>query len=78
MPIRFLKHSDSWCQKCNAPECHPTEPGKVIIRGLKVYDDQGAWSQCLNCAGYYKYRDGKIIYNDASGNPKLGWFCEPN
>ena len=27
------------CPECNSPEVHPTEEGKILIRGCKVYDE---------------------------------------
>jgi len=35
-----------WCPTCSAPECHPTEPGRVLIREYKVDTS----SHCLVCA----------------------------
>ena len=77
MPIQFTEHPDSFCPKCNAPETNPSDPNTIIIRAYKVYDDKGVWSQCLNCAGYYTYRDGKITPVQGRGDPAKGWFCEP-
>jgi hypothetical protein len=62
------------CPKCKAPESHPRLPDSVLIRGLKVYDEDGtAWSQCLVCSGYYDWFDWSLT--PENHDPKKGWFA---
>jgi hypothetical protein len=63
--------NDVTCPHCGASEMHPTEDW-LLICAFKVYDSQGAWSQCLVCAGYY---DEELNYDEEAGDPNKGWFC---
>ena len=67
---------DLTCPTCGATERHPTRENSVLIRGLKVFDDDGtAWSQCLVCSGYY---DENLIPHPNNGkgfhDEDKGWF----
>jgi hypothetical protein len=76
--IKFELTRDSWCPRCNAPEVDPEED-RLFIRGYKVYDDKGAWSQCLVCAGYYSEvigRPGQLEFSEEDGDSSKGWFVE--
>lgn len=72
----------AWCPKCGAPEDHPNQPGKVLIRGYKMSDQWGRWfSQCLVCAS----TTGPGGYNDdltawlgplTEEQAHQGWFTD--
>jgi hypothetical protein len=49
---------------------HP-DGDKLLIRGYKVSDSEGHWSQCLVCAGYY---DENLNVIDLAARPEGGWF----
>ena len=55
------------CIVCGAPEVNEAT-GLLNIRGYKVYDDHGAWSECLLCDFWFT-DDGWI--EDATGIHKL-------
>lgn len=63
------------CPECTAPESHPREEGKILIRAFKVSDKEGRWwSQCLVCSGFYK--DLKTLELQPEKHDKdKGWFC---
>ena len=63
------------CPKCGAEEMHP-DYYMLLIRANKVYDDEGCWSQCLICAGYYERKDPKDpgYPIDKMARLKGGWF----
>jgi hypothetical protein len=69
-------HEDewAWCPKCGSSESHPTDPDLILIRGNKVYDDFGCWSQCLVCAG--EYDENLKPLNKPRSELTGGWFCE--
>lgn len=70
------------CGLCGSGEVHPTQEGKVLIRGAKVSDGLGQWSQCLVCAsrlgegGY----DVNLSWRGAldQEQKQAGWFCTPH
>ncbi len=62
--------SEVTCPHCGAEEMHPTEDW-LLIRAYKIFDSQGAWSQCLVCAGYY---DAELNYSEERGEHTKGWF----
>ena len=39
------------CPVCGCPESNPDVPGTVNIRGFKVCDNYGWWSECLKDHG---------------------------
>lgn len=71
------------CPKCKAFEENPDDKDSVLVRGYKVFDEYGAWSQCLVCSGGYEVQ----VRREASGlvahyvwvgksDQNKGWFCE--
>jgi len=58
------------CPNCGNQELHPTE-NAILIRALKVFDEFGAWSQCLVCSGGY---DENLVWHENRHNPNAGWF----
>lgn len=61
------------CPKCGATEDHPHDRTKILIRACKLFDDKGAWSQCLVCSGFY---DKDLSETPENHNPEKGWFVE--
>ena len=68
-----------FCPHCEAPECHPTTPDRVLVRGFKHTDAKGHhWSQCLVCAsaagagGYDDSLDWQGPLNEDQRSQ--GWF----
>jgi hypothetical protein len=64
------------CPRCKSPEVNP-KTGKLFIRGFKVTDEKGHWSQCLVCSNYYAKPmiiGGSFIETPQNHQPKLGWF----
>jgi hypothetical protein len=66
-----------WCPKCGAPECHPTNDGKILIRGYKVDN----WSECLVCSSAVATNGGgydeNLVWHDPrpeGGQMDYGWF----
>lgn len=60
------------CPLCGASECHPSEGGRVLIRGFKVDN----LSQCMVCAGYYD-PDTLVVRSvreRPAGWEDKGWF----
>lgn len=73
MAIKVRKGKQPWCPKCGAGEMHPFRE-LLLIRAYKVYDDEGAWSQCLVCAGAY---DEDLNPLDKTKEELTGgWFVE--
>lgn len=71
---RFVtKTNRARCPKCGAPELMDND--HLFIRRLKVFDDEGAWSQCLVCAGFYNPLNFGVN-PPAEFNKAKGWFCE--
>jgi hypothetical protein len=60
------------CPTCGCDEEHPTRTDRILIRGCKVFDDRGCYSQCLVCAGYYN----ADLTDAKGGDPEKGWFVE--
>jgi hypothetical protein len=65
------------CPDCGAPEDHPTDRNRVLVRGYKLVDADGRhWSQCLVCAS----AEGRGGYNEELewtgplAGRELGWF----
>jgi len=59
------------------PEVNP-RTGKLFIRGYKVTDEHGDWSQCLVCSGFYQTVDarlGEYVETPHLHNKEKGWFC---
>jgi hypothetical protein len=63
--------SDLYCPKGHGPEIHPKDENKALIRAFKVFDEKGAWSQCLVCSGYY---DSKLNPTPEKHSDRKGWF----
>lgn len=67
------------CPKCGAPECHPTNPDAVLVRGTKVTTDKGTFSQCLVCASSWSQEGGydeKLEWSEpfVESKKNAGWF----
>ena len=64
------------CPKCGAPEIHPNDNNKALVRWFKVYDADGtSWSQCLVCAGYYtKFLTVLPEFLRPANWQERGWF----
>jgi len=65
-------HGELRCPTCGAVERHPTLKNAIVIRGLKVYDEHGAWSQCLRCSGLYSA--DLSTHDEENHDPAKGWF----
>ena len=61
------------CPQCGALEDHPTRDDAILIRGCKVHDKHGVWSQCLVCSGYY---DEDLKEQPTKHRNNKGWFVE--
>lgn len=71
--VRVVPGGELRCPRCGTVEDHPDgKRDKIVIRGAKVYDERGAWSQCLRCSGYYSA--DLSTWNEADHNPAKGWF----
>lgn len=61
------------CPRCGwLPECHPTEK-VLLVRGYKVSDDAGDWSQCLICSGLVS--PDLVVRGRECHDGEKGWFC---
>jgi len=62
------------CPHCKSKEEHPTDKNKILIKGYKVFDKTGIWSQCLVCSGYYDSKTLKVTKENHDNHK--GWFLE--
>ena len=70
--MRVIVYSDSCkCPVCGAEEMHPNGH-QLLIRGFKVFDTDGARSQCLVCSGGY---NKDLEWTQSSHDTSKGWFC---
>lgn len=79
--VRLMIHP-SMCPRCGASEEHPWDEKAVLIRALKVFDEKGAWSQCLVCSGHYElcdlmgfYDKQELVETPENHCGSRGWFC---
>jgi len=70
---KMKRNLEPWCPTCGASEEHPYDKDKILIRGAKIFDEDGAWSQCLVCSGYY---DHNLNEQPEKHDPEKGWFVE--